>query len=153
MTFDLTFDETFTGLIATGPVNVNQQGCQSPGIHLMWLSRNGWAYWLFSGYFDEESAVGITGQYVQGELSKYTQKITAQSITARAGNVDKNTALALTGIFESVAVYLLTYNENGAVSAIPVSVEPGTFGVWKGIDSRANIDVKIILPGVRSARQ
>ncbi len=149
-TFDLTFDDTFGGLVFQS-APVASVGCRKPGVFLSWLSPFGPAYWLFEGFADRERQVTTLGTVKRGGLVSDVRKESNQVITARAVLTEQESELVAT-IFESVAIYALVPTKDETLVQVPCRVEPVTAPEWKEAETRLYLDVKVIFPGRKSAR-
>lgn len=149
--FDLAFDETFQGLIPATEAPEGEE-CVPDGAYLTWLAPNGWTYHYFEGYYDTSVVVSSRGTFVQGGLSRHTQKESANQVVVRTANLPVQEADRVSTIFDSIAVFLFSPAESGGFASTPVTVDPGTYPVRSTSVAVHSITVSLQLPARRSAR-
>ncbi|WP_018622100.1 hypothetical protein [Spirosoma luteum] len=150
--FDLTFDDTFGGvLIGTGSPSVAYE-CRSAGAYLTWLSPVGWMYWLYEGPMNTQKAVRTAGAYQQAGTTRYTQKESNLLLTVRTIGLSKAEVDAVATVYDSIGVFLLAVDTAGVFHRVPVSVEPGTFDLYSSRENVHDLTLTISLPARRSAR-
>lgn len=149
--FDLTFDQTFQGIIPSSTAPDTDE-CHPEGAYLTWLAPSGWAYHYFEGYYDTGRNVTSRGSFTQGGLTRDSQKESAPQVIIRTAGLDSVAADRVATIYETIRAFLFAINQDGQFVRIPVSVPTGQYAIRSTSQATSDLTVTINLPARRSLR-
>lgn len=144
-TFDLTFDRTFRPALTPTTQPTALDTCRKPGIYLTWLTPLGWSFWLFDGKLNRGLSVSSIGQVTKAGVPLNNKQQTP-IYTVRAPNLTEVEADVIASIYASPAVYLKAVDKSGRWASTLVSIELGTFDIWRSGQGRGGLEVRFSLP-------